>query len=669
MTMRVILPILLFLTPTLRAQPVVAPTPAQVGSARGTNVDDYNITNSFETGYRFAEVSGNRGEYRSQVNYGNGLRVLGTTFTMNSKDGHGHYFDEIVLNTVGLGNDPYESARLRIQKNRLYDYNMLWRLNDYYNPALNIAFGEHFLNTRRLLQDHDLTLLPQSKVQFHFGYANNNQNGPALTSLQAFDTRSGVFPLFANVSRSFNEYRLGADINLFGAKLTILHRWEYFKDDTGFLLDGSTTNPFDSTVLSRFTRAEPIHGRSPSWLGNLVVKKKWWAADGRFVYTDGNQGFVQSEFSGGLDRIGNDVNRQILIQGDAHRPFSTGDLSLSFFPGDRLTVVNHTSFYNQRIDGNSSYLQYDFVTNTADVVSFQFLGMRTIANATDLHYKASKWLSLYAGYHYSDRRIQTIGGFAVPGSEPDQTFAEQKNHQNVGAFGFRLNPIKPVTINVDAEIGRIDTAFTPLADKDYHAITARAQYKAGKLLLSGGYRQKYNNNSVTLTTYSSRSRDYLGNASWTPRERFSVDASYSKIHLDTVAGINFFAAVPRPTLVSGLDSLYVSNVHAGTLSARFAISKRVDLFAGYSITRDTGDGRPNPVPTVVTDPVSLVFTPVQTFPLSFQSPMARVSVKITPKVRWNAGWQFYNYHEDFGLFGNYQNYHANTGYTSILWSF
>src|SRR5215472_19256530 len=109
--MRTFIPILVFLARTLDAQPVVAPTPEQVGPARGTNVDDYNITNSFELGYRFAEVSGNLGEYRSQVNYGNGIRVLGTNLTVNSRDGHGTYFDNITLNTIGLGNDPYESAR------------------------------------------------------------------------------------------------------------------------------------------------------------------------------------------------------------------------------------------------------------------------------------------------------------------------------------------------------------------------------------------------------------------------------------------------------------------------------------------------------------------------------------------------------------------------------
>jgi hypothetical protein len=667
--MRTILPLLLFFAQALYAQPPVAPTPEQVGPARGTNRDDYNYTDSVELGYRFANVVGNVGEYKSQVNYGNGIRLLGSSLTINSRDGHGHYFDEIVLNTIGLGNDPYESARLRVQKNKLYDYNLLWRLNDYYNPSLNVAFGEHLLNTRREMQDHDLVLLPQSKIQFHLGYYNNHQNGPALTSIQTFDTRSGFFPLFADIRRTFNEYRLGTDIDLAGFRLTLMHRWEYFKDDTPLQLDGTTTNPFDATVLNSFKRAEPTHGRSPSWLGNLIGAKKSWAVNARFVYTEGNQGFIQNDFSTGLDRLGNTVNRQVLIQGDAHRPFSTGDLSLSYFPGDRLTVVNNTSFYNQRIDGNSTFLQFDAVTQTANVIDFQLLGIRTIANATDLHYKLTKWFSVYGGYHYSDRRIQTIGGFKDPSFPAQQTFTEVENHQNVGAFGFRLKPIQPVTITFDGEIGRMNVAYTPITDKDYHTITARAQYKVKKLLVSAAYRERYNNNSVTLTTYSSRARDYSASLAWTPIERFSIDAGYSKLHLDTVAGINFFAAVPRVTLVSGLDSVYISNIHAANLSARFAVTKRVDLFAGYNITRDTGDGRSSPVPPGTTDPLALLLLPVQTFPLSYQSPMARVSVRITPKIRWNAGWQFYNYHEDFGLFGTYQNYHANTGYTSVLWSF
>ncbi|PYT26638.1 MAG: hypothetical protein DMG58_22055, partial [Acidobacteria bacterium] len=62
----------------------------------------------------------------------------------------------------------------------------------------------------------------------------------------------------------------------------------------------------------------------------------------------------------------------------------------------------------------------------------------------------------------------------------------------------------------------------------------------------------------------------------------------------------------------------------------------------------------------------------QTFPLKFQSPLARLSVKITNRIRWNLGYQYYGYREDFFTgqpFTTDYGYRAQTGYTSLLWSF
>ena len=67
------------------AQPVVAPTNEPTGPARGKTVfEDYNITQFFETGYRFRSVDGNEGKYRSDVNFNNGFRLLGSQFSMYS---------------------------------------------------------------------------------------------------------------------------------------------------------------------------------------------------------------------------------------------------------------------------------------------------------------------------------------------------------------------------------------------------------------------------------------------------------------------------------------------------------------------------------------------------------------------------------------------------------
>src|SRR5262249_12413056 len=154
-----------------------------------------------------------------------------------------------------------------------------------------------------------------------------------------------------------------------------------------------------------------------------------------------------------------------------------------------------------------------------------------------------------------------------------------------------------------------------------------------------------------FSTFDSHSRQYSLEASWSPHDWISFDASYSKLHLDTRGGIAFFASTTnRPTLQTGI-SFYTSNVHAATLGAHFMIRRRTDLFLAYAITKDTGDGRGTPVPSDVINPVTSLLDSVQTFPLTYQSPLARLSFRITPKVRWNAGFQLYSYHEEFHLFG------------------
>jgi hypothetical protein len=659
----------------LSAQQVVAPTPETVGAARGENHGNYNITNSFEAGYRFSLVGGDLGEYRSDVNYGNGVRLLGSNLSIDSKDGHGHYFDQILLNTMGLGNDPYESVTLRIQKNQLYRYDMTWRLSDYYNPGLTVAGGLHQMDSVRRLQDHEITLFPQSGFRVRAGYSRNVQDGPTLATSLELDNNGTGLPVFADLRRQWNEYRLGADVDVAGFKLTVLRRWDFFKEDTPYSAYGVATAasvgvPNDLTTLQQFTKAAPVHGRNPGWLGNLVANHKRWAVNGRFSYLNGHNDFALNEFAGGLNRFGGAANRQILVQGNADRPMVAGDFNFSVQPTSRLTVVNNTSINNLRINGPSSYTEIDNGSNSGETIYFRYLGIRTVTNSTDANYRVKDWIGFYAGYRYTDRLVRTIEGFSLPAfaESPPPDVYENTNHLNSGTVGVRLRPAKNLTANLEGEVGRADNPLTPVSDRNYHTLNGRVSYRTRKVQLSTSYKQVYNVNApVVLSAYSSHSRNYSAAASWAPKDWFALDASYMKLHLDTVSGIAYFSGAIRATLHDG-NSLYLSNVHAANLGARLAVARRVDVYVGYTITKDTGDGRATAT-AGVTDPAGALFAGVQTFPLSYQSPLARVSVRITPKLRWNAGWQFYNYHEQFGVLGYYQNFHANTGYTSISWAF
>ena len=668
---------LIFVPVFMFGQQTVAPTAGESTTpARGVNSGNYNIVQQWELGYRYASVGGDEGAYRADVNYRNGVRLLNSYLTVNSRDGHGHWFDEITLITQGLGNDPYETATFRIQKNRIYRYDLLWRSNQYFNPGLTPSNGEHLSNTTRRWQDHEITLLPQNWYRFRAGYARNVEDGPALNTTTVFDPQGTAYPTFRDVRRQFNEYRLGGDVTRGAYRLTILRRWEMFKEDT---TDDSTVArkaasvPFspagDLGVLQSFQNAQPFRGDTRSWLGNVSGETKWLAVNGRFTYAAGRGDFVQNESSLGTDRFAVGQNRQVLVTGSGVRPVLTGDLTLSLFPVSRLTVTNLTSISNTRINGSNLFVQFDNGSRGTNQLNFQFLGIRLITNATEVKYRFTKRLSVFAGIRWSDREIRSIEDQAAA---PDQPFTSpvgsRSNTVVSGTAGVNWILMKDLRMNLETEVGRDDNAFSPISLANYHSVRSRLQYRKKAYTISGGYQQNYNNNSIQISAYSSRSRVFNSAASWAPNSKLSLDASYSKLHLDTIGGLNFFAGTPRAVPVLNQSSIYISNIHSGNLGIRIAVHQRADFYAGYSITKDTG----GVLTGTLTGGLSTSPLPAatySTYPLTYQTPLLRLSVQITPKLRYNLGYQYYGYHEQFGLLSQNQSYRANTGFTSLLWSF
>lgn len=635
------------------AQEPVAPTPETTGPAKGENSGDYNIVDNFETGYRFSTIGGNLDNYRSNVNYGNGIRLLNSFFSINSRDGHGALFDQITLTTQGLGNDPYESANLRIAKNGLYDYDMDWRLNDYFNPGLvsGGASGANLLDTRYTLQNHDLTLFPQSNIKFFLGYTRSLQDGAGLLGIQAPAISGSAVPLAGNIRREQNDYRLGNEFTVFGIRLNWFRGWEDFKEDSPYSLAPSV---LATTPGASFNRFAPYHGTSPYWQVALFSQKKLYALNGRFTYTSGSRDFVVDDLAYGLSRFGIS-SLETLNQGAANRPVATGNFSFSLFPTEKITVVNSTSVYNIRTMGDSTFMQIGPNFTPPAFVNYQYLGIRLVSNDTDVNYQVNHWLGLYTGYHFTDRNITSILSANTPSYAQD-------NQLNSGVAGLRLRPANGLTFTLDGEVGRANHPFTPQSDANYHTLGGQAHYRHKTLALTFGTRADYNFNTTSLTSYSYKSRTYSASGSWTPRNWLSFDLSYSKLHIDSVGGIAYFAGSFSPLLQ---QSLFLSNLHTATLQARFTLTRRVDLFVGYSRVQDTGDGRSTPTdgPAYSTLPA---IQAAQTFPVAYQAPSARVSVKINEKLRWNAGWEYYGYQDHFY---NYNNYRANTGYSSLSFSF
>jgi hypothetical protein len=218
--------------PVVRAQ--------QVDEQTGINEGNYNIRQSIEFGYRFADINGSQQTYDTFVNLQQGPRLLGFTTEFRSLDHHGTFFDDLYFSNFGYGGDPNDVSQIRITKNKWYSFNGMFRQDQNhwnysllanplnpttpvpnaplnFNPIINapanvlgtslIGTSPHDFYTRRNMQNYNLTILPDSKIRFRLGYDQNTVYGPGDTT---FHEGAEQYLLQNNWYR-LQQYRLGVD--------------------------------------------------------------------------------------------------------------------------------------------------------------------------------------------------------------------------------------------------------------------------------------------------------------------------------------------------------------------------------------------------------------------------------------------------------------------------
>src|SRR5665213_208633 len=175
----------------------------------GINTGNYNVRESIDVGYRQDWITGNPETFDTFVNLNSGIRLLDYTLNMRSLNQQGSLFDNLNFSNFGYGGDPNNVSRLRINKNKWYDFSLVFRrdknfwdynllanplnpvpltsasplaLNPSAFPSIPVNVSPAALFLVRRMQDYNLTLLPQSHVRFRLGYFRDVNEGPSYNS-------------------------------------------------------------------------------------------------------------------------------------------------------------------------------------------------------------------------------------------------------------------------------------------------------------------------------------------------------------------------------------------------------------------------------------------------------------------------------------------------------
>ena len=685
-------------------------TPAETGEKAG----DFTVISSLEFGYRGLRVDGDLNKYQSDLNYKAGPRVFDSSFLLKSTDGKSGLFDSLLATSTGWGADPQGNLRVSVEKPEWYRFDATYRrfkyfrfLNDFANPNWvfspptfsvppKVVTGEHGYNTRVRLGDFDLTLLPKNRrIRFNIGYSPERYSGPAFTN---YHSGGNEFILLSQLKSRANDFRVGADGTLGPLNFSFLQGFRRFRDDSVIDLGatpGINLNPAVASLTS-FDRNEPARGSvnySRFSLQTLVAKKL--DITGRIIYSKSEQNYSSLEsFTGrnwnpritGFPPSPPGATPNILnlgrynLAGNTERPSWLGDLGLTLLATDKFRLSN--TFRVETFEINGAALFADFFSLTrgtrTDTVGFSNRDVNTrteyrkIQNTIEGDYQFDKNYSIHLGYRYGRRRIEeAISGFALNSNAPTALVpVSETEHNNTHAFlgGFKARPLNEWTIYFDAEHGTADNVFTRIGNYNYTNIRAKSRYKpTSRLALNLAVITKNNSNpseiaGVSLEDFgvSVKSRLFSSSLDWTATPRFSISTGYNYHWINSRAIVDyFFNSVQHPLG----NSLYFVRNNFFFVETVAHVAPRVTLFTAYRINKDNGQGNR------VAEPTGTPGTLIASYPMSFQSPEARLAIKLHRRLDWNVGYQYYNYNESTIVGPRPQNYHAHLPYTSLRFYF
>jgi hypothetical protein len=334
---------------------------ADQGEVEGQVWGDYKVHQSVEFGVHIVDSAGSPQMYNTFVNLNTGPRLLGTELSMQSTTHQSLLFDNLYLSTFGFGGDPENMARLRVQKNKWYNFVGLYRRDKNYfdynlfgNP-LDLNAGSttcggpvggpptcvnaftpsalswytnspHLQFTTRNMGDFSLTLLPESAISFRLGYARNNTHGRMDTTLEA-----PIRTLLTEDSgwRS-DRYQFGVDVKVI-PRTTISgdvflehdkNDWDFVDNNLLYLLGNATGPQIDPGIL-----VPPLTGAVPTCAGANTVSIN---ASGFFRIITGCNGILLNTGPGSA----------YFKRGNVRTSIPTGQLSLqsSYFRNLEITA-------------------------------------------------------------------------------------------------------------------------------------------------------------------------------------------------------------------------------------------------------------------------------------------------------------------------------------------
>ena len=735
-----ILMIVVLLNFSARAQTAGGGTSQAQAAPEVVERGGYVIHQSVEIGYRVSDQTGSEQMYNSLVDLRTGPRFFEQSLSMQSQAHDGLLFDNLFINSFGWGGDPNNGLRARVDKNQWYDFRANFRRDqtdfDYdllanplnpstSSPSIPVTSSPHAFATRRRMSDFDLTLLPQSKIDFRLGYSRNNVTGPSYSSVH-----EGTDALLYQAwNTTLNSYRFGADVKLLPRTVISYDQFlDYYKGDTtwrlapfaqallpgtpgtvelGLPIDTANNTPcaivppatslIDSTgtltntacnAYFNYNRSNRIRTSTPTErvsLHSSYFQRLELSAS--YAYSSGDMNAPLDELFNGLIQRSSIRQETVTGPGQATRISNVADFSATVHLSEHFRLVDTVRFWSYRIPEQFSSTETDWtctdtttcslltplsattqsVTNSADQLSFN---QSWKTNQADLVWDASKHFGGRIGFRYGDKVFHQL----------EFTTGDENRivvHEYTPLLAFWARPTTSLRFNFDWEHTSSDNAIVRIGPRKADRYRIQGNYTPKPWAVLGASVNLWEaSNGNSLIDYRGHNRNYGLTANLTPRERFGFDFAYNYNDTMQSAFICF----------NDSDTTLPVVANAGSCTTNGYNDTKNPLLTDGLYTSGTHYGMASVMfkpETRVTAQVGYSITstdgqtpefnslqPLGSLQYNYHQPLANIAIDIGHNLTAKGGWNYYQYGEGSFVGPTSPRYfHANNATFSLRWAF
>ncbi len=684
--------------------------------APGDNVRfGYVIHQSVDFGGHIVTQSGSSAMYDTLVNIQSGPRLLDSSFQMTAVNpAHALLFDHLSSNSFGYGGDPVDGTFMNISKGRIYNFQGSFRRDRQYfdynllaNPLIppsSVPFvpaldTPHLYNTVRRMTDVNITLVPLSKVNPRFGYFQNINQGPSLSTIHV--SAEGL--LVQNWRVSTDVWNAGIDWKpLPRTSVSFDEFITRYKGNTNWQLTGLNYKLANGTPISlgidlssvwntpcavpfaangtvnsncnsfiAYTRSAPTRALLPSEQFRFQSASiPHVAMNGRVMYMGTTSNLVNyNELFNGLQSGG---IRQSLTTGSAsaRRINVNADYGITWQITPTFGVSDTFDFWYFRQPATNTFTTTTYagtstllppgVPKTTTTSDYQALNQKTKVNTFIGIWDLDPRARLSAGYRYSSRIITDAGGDFVP------------IHANSALFGLVLRPAAQLRANFNAEIMSADNAFTRISPRKLQHYRMRTIYNPHPwLTFTGTINILTSSDNVQTVNHFAHNQDFSFGAVINPSEKWGIDLNYAydSVYSRTdecyASSAPVTGAQPSPTVCQqgGLpwqsNGFYNQPTQYGSIGFLLKPVKKLHAAAGYRMSAVNGDAPPINIRQV---PGSLQS--------QYQTPYGRIDYDFTPNWTWKGDYNYYSYGEGTPIGPTPpRSFHANNFTLAIHYAF